>query len=87
MALTCVVAVASSYSFSNVSEHCQDLFDFAGDSHHEAPTDVHYVTLVAANGSAPAYCYVHGMIDRDIGFEIRIPAKGSDWAGVWSQTG
>lgn len=88
---TAVLGLASSalaqYTFSNVSEHCLDLFDFVGDSQKEAPTNVHYVSYIAANGTVPALCKVNGVIDQNIGFEIKLPADGSAWAGVWSQMG
>ncbi|EPE06917.1 tannase precursor [Ophiostoma piceae UAMH 11346] len=88
---TAVLGLAASalaqYTFSSVSEHCLDLFDFVGDSQKEAPTNVHYVSYIAANGTVPALCKVNGVIDQNIGFEIKLPADGSAWAGVWSQMG
>ncbi|KAJ5895256.1 feruloyl esterase [Penicillium taxi] len=88
-ALGLASSALAQYAFSNVSEHCLDLFDFRGDKSKEATTHIHYVSYVSANSSegTPALCKVNGVIDMNIGFEIKLPAEGSAWAGVWSQMG
>lgn len=75
------------YAYVNVAEHCEDLYSFKGTD--EAPTVVTNVTYVQYNATdgTPAFCDIQGIIATYNDVTIRLPALGSNWAGIVFQQG
>lgn len=75
------------YTYSTVTEHCNDLYNFTGDAGLEAPTRVTNVTYVAASGATPAFCAVTMYMESFTGALVYLPAEGKDWKGTYSAHG
>ncbi|KAJ5901919.1 feruloyl esterase [Penicillium taxi] len=77
------------FDYSDVTEHCGDLFNFTGDAGLEAPTVVTNVTYIPADNETdvPAYCEVYGYIDGYTKFALALPAEGKDWSGNFQSQG
>lgn len=79
------------YNYSEVTEHCDDLWDFTGDAGLEAPTVVTNVTYIpgaqADEGYTPAYCSVTAYVQEHTGILLYFPAEGKDWKGIFASHG